>query len=731
LTDWEKTNIQIVYEELNKGFLSSTNVEDLFCSKSEKLLFSLNRRIEFIKPDIYFHKQEPVFDGTMFTDNLFPPQDSSLLYLNPNNEATKEITDEEISKLKNFSWKRVNELIGNEFVLYNKIELEDINQGAIGNCYFLSSLSAIAEFQERFEKIFVTKKRSENGCYLVRLILQGVPEIVVVDDYFPVENGRFACATSGKNEIWVQLLEKAYAKVNESYASTIAGLPGEALATLTEAPVVTYIHKRFANDQEHQLWEIIKFSDQKNYILCTNTGRHEETSKMGLVPCHAYTVISALEINGLKLLKIRNPWGQFEWKGDFSDKSPMWDTYPGLKEKVDFKNRNDGIFFMKFDDYLTFFPYTYICKYENGFKYHYKKVEQESRDSMISLKFFIDKPTNIYLSLHQKQQRFYSSMIKNYKVKLAKIILARYEKGSYIYVGSDSNDGEKLHIECNNLPVGEYHVFSNVYWPYDAPCRYVISTYAEKEVTLEALDCRKIPQNYLVQILNSFIQNSIQPKQVNELASYRVSLGDNKLGFSLLSFENSSQKDNLKVELIVESNNKITFLSKWLTLNRKVNKNQENIREEFCVIVQPKSKMILVWNLISHPYKVKLGFPNLSFQHIGDDNVLSTMQDQSQEIYSCLIDGYLSSLVKKSIHEEIYYTELEVSDGLLIIFSNQSSKDYTLRIDFPELKNLEFYGNRNFLFNLLNYNFYYLFLKRIKAGEKINFSFTLSIKKAQ
>jgi hypothetical protein len=731
LKEWEKMNIEVVYEGLNKGFLSSTNVEEIFCSKSEKLLFSLNRRIEFINPDTYFHKQEPVLDNNIFTDNLFPPQESSLLYLNPNNEATKEITDEELNKLKKFSWKRVSEIIGKDFVLYNKIELDDINQGAIGNCYFLSSLSAIAEFQERFEKIFVTKKRSENGCYLVRLILQGIPEIVVVDDYFPVENGRFACATSGKGEIWVQLLEKAYAKVNESYASTIAGLPGEALATLTEAPVVTYIHKRFAQDQNYQLWEILKFSDQKNYILCTNTGRHEETTKMGLVPCHAYTVISVIEVDGLKLLKIRNPWGQFEWKGDFSDKSPIWDIYPGLKEKVDFKNRNDGIFFMKFDDYLTFFPYTYICKYENGFKYHFKKVQQESKDSMISLKFYIDKPTNIYVSLHQKQQRFYSSMIKNYKVKLAKIIIARYHKGSYVYVGSDSNDGEKLHIECNNLQAGEYHVFSNVYWPFEAPCRYVISTYAEREVQLEALDCRKIPQNYLVQIFSSFMQSSVKGKQVNEYASYKVSLADGKLGFSLLYFENYSQKENLKVELVVESNNKIQFLSKWLTLNRKVHKNQENITEEFCVIIPPKSRIMLVWNLISHPCKVRLGFPNLSFQHIGDDHVLSTMQDQSQEQYSCLIDGYLHSLEKKKLHQEIYYTELEVPEGLLVIFSNQSSKDYTLRADFTELNNIDINGNRNFLFNVLNYNFYYLFLKKLKEKEKISFIFSISIKQIQ
>jgi calpain-15 len=30
------------------------------------------------------------------------------------------------------------------------------------------------------------------------------------------------------------------------------------------------------------------------------------------------------EALGNKLINIRNPWGQFEWEGDWSDKSEKW-----------------------------------------------------------------------------------------------------------------------------------------------------------------------------------------------------------------------------------------------------------------------------------------------------------------------------------------------------------------------------------------------------------------------
>lgn len=62
----------------------------------------------------------------------------------------------------------------------------------------------------------------------------------------------------------MQILEKAWAKVNRSYANTISGLPSDAFRCLTGAPVEFYNHD-FYSDEE--LWAIIKESDQRNYII--------------------------------------------------------------------------------------------------------------------------------------------------------------------------------------------------------------------------------------------------------------------------------------------------------------------------------------------------------------------------------------------------------------------------------------------------------------------------------
>lgn len=65
--------------------------------------------------------------------------------------------------------------------------------------------------------------------------------------------------------------------------------------------------------------------------------------------------------DGTRLLKIRNPWGNFEWKGDWSDTSDLWTS--DLKEYCDFTEANDGTFFMSWEDAQTYFSRFSVNKY--------------------------------------------------------------------------------------------------------------------------------------------------------------------------------------------------------------------------------------------------------------------------------------------------------------------------------------------------------------------------------
>ena len=71
--------------------------------------------------------------------------------------------------------------------------------------------------------------------FLIAFNLQGEWVPVVIDDWIPCESpGKPAFATSKRlNELWVSIVEKAYAKLHGSYEALEGGLVQDALVDLT------------------------------------------------------------------------------------------------------------------------------------------------------------------------------------------------------------------------------------------------------------------------------------------------------------------------------------------------------------------------------------------------------------------------------------------------------------------------------------------------------------------
>ena len=73
-----------------------------------------------------------------WTDPDFPPEQSS-------------IGDEDMPRA---SWKRIPSVIKNPEFISGKIEPSEVLQGSIGDCYFLSSIAALAEEDHRIKNLF-------------------------------------------------------------------------------------------------------------------------------------------------------------------------------------------------------------------------------------------------------------------------------------------------------------------------------------------------------------------------------------------------------------------------------------------------------------------------------------------------------------------------------------------------------------------------------------------------
>ena len=80
----------------------------------------------------------------------------------------------------------------------------------------------------------------------------------------------------------------------------------------------------------------------------------------GIVPGHAYSILKAyqpyLSSETIKLVQLRNPWGSFEWTGNWSDKSEKWKQYPLVKAEIwPNLSDNDGCFWMEWCDFLLYY----------------------------------------------------------------------------------------------------------------------------------------------------------------------------------------------------------------------------------------------------------------------------------------------------------------------------------------------------------------------------------------
>lgn len=145
----------------------------------------------------------------------------------------------------------------------------------------------------------------------------------MIDDYLPCKYGKPVFARGVDEEVWTCLLEKAWAKLHGNYAKTEGGLPIMASQHIHGVPSKVVVHKRMPEADEFR--DLIKSCDAREYSMIAATyGQGENKDENRIISGHAYSVISYHEGAGYSLVKLRNPWGQGEWNGDWSDKSDKW-----------------------------------------------------------------------------------------------------------------------------------------------------------------------------------------------------------------------------------------------------------------------------------------------------------------------------------------------------------------------------------------------------------------------
>lgn len=117
-------------------------------------------------------------------------------------------------------------------------------------------MASLAEYNNLIERLFEYIDL-ENGYFLIWLCIDGIWKLIELDGFIPTKpNGKdlvFSCCRDGDEELWVILLEKAYAKAYGNYEHIIGGQPYEAIKDLTGAPGKSFSHRN-KDIKEDILW---------------------------------------------------------------------------------------------------------------------------------------------------------------------------------------------------------------------------------------------------------------------------------------------------------------------------------------------------------------------------------------------------------------------------------------------------------------------------------------------
>ena len=101
------------------------------------------------------------------------------------------------------------------------------------------------------------------------MYLNGEKTEIIIDDNIPVYKNStdLAFSYSNSNDIWVQLLEKVWAKANGGYDKIVFGLSSEVFKAITGAPTFTLDHE---NSKPEDVWKKLRDGVRSNYpMLCS------------------------------------------------------------------------------------------------------------------------------------------------------------------------------------------------------------------------------------------------------------------------------------------------------------------------------------------------------------------------------------------------------------------------------------------------------------------------------
>lgn len=363
---------------------------------------------------------DPAGNQALYEDEEFSPRELTTLYVDPKKRPDyAAVSDGEVA------WYRPTEYTDDPDYFKSTAGCGVLREGVLPDAWLLGVFAAIALHPDNLiENLFVSESLNgfkQYGVYTCRFYKNcqwvnvttdtRVPYSVELDD----DDERGSADTPGhllyggslhKNEVFVPLLEKAYAKLHGSYQALAldsqggGNVSGRILEALLDCTGGTAMRLDIAEEKRHigdaadaslsALWKrLVKYKKRK----CVVTTQKRQLSfnaydltPMGILKNRQYVVMHIKEVavggssqgqqapgqvtpvTMLRFVKLKNVWGRGMWKGEWSNDDTKWEEYMQVELALrndtacEFnRSGSDGCFWMVWEDFIESFNELYVA----------------------------------------------------------------------------------------------------------------------------------------------------------------------------------------------------------------------------------------------------------------------------------------------------------------------------------------------------------------------------------
>ncbi|OJJ45435.1 hypothetical protein ASPZODRAFT_2109961 [Penicilliopsis zonata CBS 506.65] len=401
--------------------------------------------------------------------------------------------------------KRVTEIFDRPQFYVNGPTASDVRQGRDGDCWFMAGLSTMGNKQGLIEKICVARDEKV-GVYGFVFYRDGEWQQCIVDDKLylraadydesvderPIwddinranteeeyrrvwqtgSRALYFAQCADENETWLPLLEKAYAKAHGDYSAIEGGFVGEAVEDLTGGVTSEVLTSNILDKDRFWNEELMKVNEE--FLFGCGTGLFSNwldpkyngppRDRKGISEDHSYSIMDVKEVDGLRLLRLRNPWGKKEWNGPWSDGSEQWTPY--WMEKLNHKFGNDGFFWISYDDLLKnyqHFDRTRLFGPEWTVTQQWTTLNVPWSTAYHSTKFVIDMNQQgpVVIVLSQLEKRYFKGLGSEYDFVIQFRVQKEGEEDYIVRSQTSYLMSRSVNVEIDLEP-GRYYVLMKV-----------------------------------------------------------------------------------------------------------------------------------------------------------------------------------------------------------------------------------------------------------------------------